>query len=367
MKSNIAVGIIKPGGISVVSYLDLNLNNKGTHNCIPNVGLGLEPGDVVSGWKDANTYWVAAIYNGGDPADRTNYTPLNEIIMDYVCPILSTPPSGGGGIPPTQATFTIVSRTNENFGETILADLVGTPGENVLITCNPSGLIAILTGTDETSTTFQFNQVNESARMITVPSSGTLRMTFVLQTSEILPQDALTPQYSYANFTIKSYANNVVLSPDGNLSMSDSRAIAFYTSTFTGNSSCSGLIVPLTDFNHVVWFVAKLPVEVGDIIYEYPDLTSPVVGNNLWLSTSPTRSYRINTLGVVTEIDNSCEVINLVNYLVDNRNLFSITVLFIDENGISQSITQQGDSLDTYLAVQGSLSTQNDGVTVTVV
>jgi len=86
MKSNIAVGIIKPS-VGVVSYLDLNLNNKGTYNCIPNVGIGLEPGDVVSGWKDANIYWLAAIYKGGDPKDRANYTPLNEIVMDFVCPL----------------------------------------------------------------------------------------------------------------------------------------------------------------------------------------------------------------------------------------------------------------------------------------
>jgi hypothetical protein len=102
----IAVGIIRNtnGGNS---YLSLGLSDKGTNNCVPNVGPGLETGDIVRGWKDANTYWVAALYDGGDPADRANYTPLQEIAMDYVCPVPSTsPPSGGGGTPPVDGGST---------------------------------------------------------------------------------------------------------------------------------------------------------------------------------------------------------------------------------------------------------------------
>lgn len=95
MKTNIAVGIIRNNGsggagYGVVAYLQLALSNKGTNNCIPNVETYLEPGDVVFGWKDANTYWVAAIYLGGDPIDRDNYQPLNEIQMETACTIYNT-------------------------------------------------------------------------------------------------------------------------------------------------------------------------------------------------------------------------------------------------------------------------------------
>lgn len=95
MKTNIAVGIIKDSGSNAgaghaVPYLQLALSNKGTNNCIPNTETFLEPGDVVFGWKDANTYWVAAIYLGGDPVDRANYEPLNEIQMETSCTIYNT-------------------------------------------------------------------------------------------------------------------------------------------------------------------------------------------------------------------------------------------------------------------------------------
>ena len=117
----IAVGIIRNtnGGNS---YLSLGLSDKGTNNCVPNVGPGLETGDIVRGWKDANTYWLAAIYDGGDPAERANYTPLQEIAMDYVCPVPSTPiPGGGGGTPPIEpgdTTLPLVNFYFEGFWET---------------------------------------------------------------------------------------------------------------------------------------------------------------------------------------------------------------------------------------------------------
>ena len=92
----IAVGIERKssgsgyGSGSGIPYLQLAISTKGTNNCIPNVSEELEPGDVVFGWKDANTYWVAAIYLGGDPIDRANYQPLNEIEMETSCTIYNT-------------------------------------------------------------------------------------------------------------------------------------------------------------------------------------------------------------------------------------------------------------------------------------
>jgi hypothetical protein len=117
MNSNIAVGIIRNiGGGGSNAYLSLGLSDKGTNNCVPNTGPGLETGDIVRGWKDANTYWIAAIYNGGDPADRSNYTPLQEQIMDFVCPVPTIPiPSGGSGTPPSGGGSTTLPLLNFHY------------------------------------------------------------------------------------------------------------------------------------------------------------------------------------------------------------------------------------------------------------
>lgn len=233
MKSNIAIGIIKPGGISVVSYLDLNLSNKGTNNCVPNIGPGLETGDVVSGWKDANTYWVAAIYNGGDPAVRANYTPLNEITMDYVCPVPTTSiPSGGSGTPPTGGGATTLPLLN-----------------------------------------FYYQGFWESADTIHDP-----------------------------------------------------------------------------EINSWVDYLDEFGVQYREMIGATENGCQLIQASSI-----------VDTNGCAT-----CTS-GLLNYEVDNRNLFGITVFYIDENNVNQEILQQGDSIVIYTAVEATLSTQNDGVTVTVV
>jgi hypothetical protein len=86
----IAIGIKRPqsgiGAANGILFSNLAVVNKGVNNCIPNTGTGLEPGDIVSGWKDSNTYWIAAQYKGGDPEDRTNsYIPLQEVDMETYC------------------------------------------------------------------------------------------------------------------------------------------------------------------------------------------------------------------------------------------------------------------------------------------
>ncbi len=231
----IAVGITKPQsgtGTSIVPYLDLPLSNKGTNNCVPNIGTGLETGDVVSGWKDANTYWVAAIYNGGDPADRDNYTPLNEIIMDYVCPVPSTPPpSGGSGTPPSGGGSTTLPLLNfyyEGLWET------GDPTHEPEINSWVDYL-------DEFGVEYRF--------MIGGLENGCQ----LLQASSIVG--------------------------------------------FNGCAPCTNAIL---------------------------------------------------------------------TYEIDNRNLFGITVVYIDADSVTQEIAQPGDSIVTYEAVEGSLTTQNDGVTITI-
>ena len=58
-----------------------SLMEKGSQDGVANTSANLEIGDLVQGFKDANTVWKSAIYNGGDPTDRENYTPLIEVVL----------------------------------------------------------------------------------------------------------------------------------------------------------------------------------------------------------------------------------------------------------------------------------------------
>lgn len=71
--NNIGTGTITTTQ-SPIQFGDLRLKAKGDGNVDPQ----LEIGDIVEGFKDATTYWSAAVYNGGDATDRANYTPLVE-------------------------------------------------------------------------------------------------------------------------------------------------------------------------------------------------------------------------------------------------------------------------------------------------
>lgn len=64
-----------------IPFLTLALMEKGSQDGVANTSANLEIGDLVQGFKDANTVWKSAIYNGGDPTDRENYTPLIEVVL----------------------------------------------------------------------------------------------------------------------------------------------------------------------------------------------------------------------------------------------------------------------------------------------
>jgi hypothetical protein len=64
-----------------IAYLELRVIEKGVINGVPNVLSTLEVGDTVQGRKDEFTVWTSAIYNGGDPTDRDNYTTLVETMF----------------------------------------------------------------------------------------------------------------------------------------------------------------------------------------------------------------------------------------------------------------------------------------------
>lgn len=60
------------GSFSPILFLELRILFKGSGNALPT----LQVGDIVHGFADATTVWNSAVYNGGDPTDRANYTPL---------------------------------------------------------------------------------------------------------------------------------------------------------------------------------------------------------------------------------------------------------------------------------------------------
>ena len=69
------------------------------------------------------------------------------------------------------------------------------------------------------------------------------------------------------------------------------------------NSNCNGGSNTNYGFNI---FTKYTTIQVGDIIYTNTGLTSGFIGNGNWYSTSSMFSMRINAIGEVTEIDNSC-------------------------------------------------------------
>lgn len=75
---NLANPVLTP-----TAYLELRLTLKGEGNTAPT----LQAGDRVSGFADATTVWVNAIYNGGDVTNRNNYTP---VFRDKPEPVLYT-------------------------------------------------------------------------------------------------------------------------------------------------------------------------------------------------------------------------------------------------------------------------------------
>lgn len=72
-------------------FLNLKLIDKGSQIGIPNTGPGLEIMDIVRGFFDADTYWPAAYYLGGDPGLRSSWLPHEESISFAVVPPIPTP------------------------------------------------------------------------------------------------------------------------------------------------------------------------------------------------------------------------------------------------------------------------------------
>ena len=53
-------------------------------------------------------------------------------------------------------------------------------------------------------------------------------------------------------------------------------------------------------------YVQDIPIITGTIFYNDSSLTTTFIGDNTWYSINSYTSYRINSSGVVTEIDNLC-------------------------------------------------------------
>lgn len=70
-KINEIIALVNPIA-NPIAFLELRLKFKGEGNILPT----LQVGDIVHGFKEAGVIWDDAIYNGGDVADRSNYTPI---------------------------------------------------------------------------------------------------------------------------------------------------------------------------------------------------------------------------------------------------------------------------------------------------
>ena len=75
-------------------------------------------------------------------------------------------------------------------------------------------------------------------------------------------------------------------------------------SNSTSISNCAGAGVSSYP---IVVFSDRNPMQINDIVYSDDTRSSVFIGDNTWYSVSSQRSYRINSSGIVTEIDNSCE------------------------------------------------------------
>lgn len=124
--NNITIGIVKPSTSSggngfPIPFLDLKLVEKGSQNDIPNTNLNvLQIGDFVQGMKNSKTVWKSARYNGGDPSDRNNYTPIVEVIMadEYIAPVpepIQQPDPAPEGLSPLIETLGTSKVTSSSF------------------------------------------------------------------------------------------------------------------------------------------------------------------------------------------------------------------------------------------------------------
>lgn len=90
-------------------FLNLKLIDKGSTNGVPNIGKGLEINDVVRGFFDANTYWKAAYYLGGDITLRSSWQPIESAVSVPSIPDIPNPD------PPVDPPGPGVRNFSENF------------------------------------------------------------------------------------------------------------------------------------------------------------------------------------------------------------------------------------------------------------
>lgn len=80
---------------------------------------------------------------------------------------------------------------------------------------------------------------------------------------------------------------------------------SIYISNSTSISNCAGAGVSTYPINV---FVDNTIITVGNIIYNNTSRTIPFAGDGTWYHKNSTFSMKINSSGVVTEIDDSCAI-----------------------------------------------------------
>ncbi len=137
-------------------------------------------------------------------------------------------------------------------------------------------------------------------------SSLVIGVTVLYTDSELTTIFTGTSLYQHINLST-IYGKSISIDGSGVvLSLVDSCYPAYFlinVSNSTGLSNCNGggaITYP------IALYVEDIPVVLGTVFYYDSALTLPFAGDGTWYNVSSTLSYRINSIGVVTEIDNSC-------------------------------------------------------------
>ncbi|MFV5702186.1 hypothetical protein ACM55F_09970 [Flavobacterium sp. XS2P12] len=309
------VGTGGSGNNTPIPYLQLRVIAKGEQGGIPNIGQDeyvKEINDVVEGYKDANFYWEAARFNGGDGENRNNYTPLVEIELDeaYVPPVVVPPVV----VPPTPTI---------NFGSVSCRSL-GSCNDNStcavkfpITTSNaPAGSYIEMIQTASTSASATLNNdsgVFSITYQETTAVGASVNFTLYLKNSlgaTIATSDQTITHQSYWSMI----ANCTVTTP-----------VVSYSFGFSSpGRSSSSLSCAQTAFP-LMLYAAVNTLDLGVQLFINSDLSTPVGSGNLW--------YQYGIDGISYRIDNGGFIAEAVNCVVETPTLYKSLVSF-DYKGV---------------------------------
>lgn len=343
----VTIGVIKnssfgggSGSNSPIPFGELRLIARGSQNGIANTGP-LKPGDFVEGMKDARFKWKSARYNGGDITNRANYTPLVEIDLENDTEVIIPPVVVEPGVivlPTTDFYF-------ESFWEA--ADTVHEPYINSWVDyIDGSGNLHhfILGGIENGCQLIVASSILDTNGCATcvlpvdppppvdppVDPPPPVEPPAPLPTSNFYFEGRWLSDDTIHKPELNSWVDYV--DAEGNIDRYIIGGIEggcqlIVASSILGRSGCHSCVPEVPLFYQMAMsnstpisncagagvstypiqiFVQRSPVLLNDTIYTNQGLTNPFPGDGTWYSLSNNFSMRVNGLGVVTQIDNSC-------------------------------------------------------------